>query len=160
MKHLILFFLLFSTVAWAQPRRMGDGPRMRGMGMMQDLKLADDQRQQVDKFHSDLQKKQIALHAKIQALQVDLRDGFRDDKPDRAKIESKINDITKLQGEMKTNHLAFWFDVNKILTPEQQKVWKEKPMMMMNREGGCGMRGPMHRMGMGMMGDDGPGEDD
>ena len=159
MKNLLVLFLLFSTVAWAQPRRMGDGPPMRGM--METLKLTDDQRQQMGKLHSDLEKKQIAIHAKIQSLRIDVRDAFREDKPDKGKIESKINEITKLQGEMKTNHLALWFDVNKILAPEQQKIWKEAPMMM-HQEEGPGMRRGMHRPMPhdGMMGDEDPESED
>jgi len=159
MKNLLLLFLLFSTAAWAQPRRMGDGPKMRGMQMMENLKLTDDQQKQVGKLHSELERKQIFARAKIQALRVDVREAFREDKPDRGKIESKINEITKLQGEMKTNHLALWFDVNKILTPEQQKMWKQAPMMM-ERMRGQGMRRPIHRMGMGMMDDDDSGTTD
>lgn len=159
MKNLLLLFLLFSTVAWAQPRRMGDGPPVRGM--MEKLKLTYDQSQQLGKLHSELEKKQIAVRAKIQTLRVDVRDAFGDDKPDRAKIESKINEITKLQGEMKTSHLALWFDVNKILTPEQQKIWKEAPMMM-QREGAPGMRRGMHRPmpHEEMMGDNDPEPED
>lgn len=116
---------------------------------MEKLNLTDDQRKQVDKLHSDLQKRQIALRAKIQSARVDVQDAFREDKPDRAKIEAKLSEITKAQGEMKNNHVAFWFDVSKILTPDQQKLWKQTPMM--QRRGGEGMRGmhrPLQRMRM------------
>ena len=166
MKNLLLFLFLFSTVAWAQPRAMGDASPMRGMRMMDRMKLTDEQRQQVGKLHSDLEKKQIAIRAKIQALRVDMRDAFRDEKPDKGKIESKMNEVTKLQGEMKSNYLAFWFDVNKMLIPEQQKIWKEAPMMMNGMKGAGmrgGMRGRMHcrGKGMGMMGgDDSPEPED
>jgi Spy/CpxP family protein refolding chaperone len=135
MKHLLLLTMILSTAAFAQPRRGWDDRPMRGIREMQKLDLTDDQRKQVDKLHSDLQKKQIALRAKIQAIRIDVRDAFREAKPDRGKIESKVNDITKAQGELKTNHLAFWFDVNKILTAEQQKVWREAPMMMCRGRG-------------------------
>lgn len=151
MKNILLLFLLFSTVAWAQPREKREGHV--GGRMMEKLNLTDDQRKQVGKLHSDLQKKQIALRSKVQTLRVDVRDSFREEKPDRGKIELKLTEITKLQGEMKTNHVAFWFDVNKALTPEQQKIWKEAPMMM-HRGYGEGMRRGVQRHRMGTMDED------
>jgi protein CpxP len=151
MKNLLVLLILFTTVAMAQPRKMGEASPIRGR-LMEKLNLTDDQRKQVDKLHSDLQKKQITLRARIQSARVDVRDAFREDKPDRGKIESKLSDITKAQGEMKTNHVAFWFDVNKILTPEQQKIWKQAPKMLQHGRGEGMHR--MHRMGMmGVAGD-------
>lgn len=129
MKNLLLLFVIFTTVALAQPGNMGYGLQRMGMRMTEKLNLTDEQREQVDKFHSELQKKQIALRSKIQTLRIDVRDAFREEKPDRGKIESKLGEITKLQAEMRMNHVAFWFEVNKILTPEQQKLWREAPMM-------------------------------
>lgn len=150
MKKLMLLFILFTTAALAQPRKMSLEPPMRGMRIIEQLDLNEDQRKQVDKLHSDLEKKQIALRAKIQSARVDVRDAFREDKPDRGKIESKLNEITKAQGEMRTNHVAFWFDVYKILSPEQQKIWKQVPMMMKQGrgEGIWGKPRPQHRMKM------------
>ena len=154
MKYFIAFLLFATSVAWTQPRRMNDNdPPNHKMGMMERLKLNDTQRDQVQRLHSDLEKKQIALRSRVQTLRIDVRDAFREDKPDRGKIESKINEISKAQSEMKLNHLAFWFDVNRLLTPEQQKIWKERPMM-----GGLGvrhpMRGPMRHMQMETRDDD------
>jgi Spy/CpxP family protein refolding chaperone len=149
MKNLLMFLIMLTSVAMAQPRKMGDGRPMRGIPVIEKLNLSDDQRKQVDKLHSDLQKKQIALRAKIQSARVDVRDAFREDKPDRAKIEAKLSEITKAQGEMKNNQVAFWFDVNKILTPDQQKIWKQAAMM--HRRAGEGMRGghrPLHHKRM------------
>lgn len=153
MKNLIIL-LLATTVAWAQPRWMDDdndsSPRFGRMMLADKLNLTDEQQKQFDKLQSDLQKKQIGLRSKIQSMRIDVRDEFRGDKLDKGKIESKLGEISKLQNEMKMNHVAFWFDVNKILTPDQQKVWKEHHVMLgrgMDRHHGR-KRGGI-QMGMG-----------
>ena len=91
-----------------------------------------------------MEKKQIELQAKIQSLRVDLRGLFRDEKPNQDKIESKISEISKLQTETKLAHIGMWFSVNKLLTSEQQKMWKEMGMMHMQGNGQMPMM--KHRM--------------
>lgn len=146
MKRLILFIMLATSMTVAQPQwDDDDSPPFRGKGAIcEKLDLSSDQQKQFDKMQSDMQKKQIDIRSKIQSLRIDIKDIFKEDNPDKGKIESKMNEITKLQGEMKKNHLDFWFGVNKILKPEQQKIWKEHRMMMgagMGQRGGHGMKG-------------------
>ena len=132
MKRIILFFMLATTMITAQPRRTDDdNASPGGFGrkfMIEKLELNADQQKQFDKFQSDVQKNQIGLHAKVQALRIDIRDLMREENPNQPKIGSMLTEISKLQNEMKLNHLGFWFNVNKILTPDQQKVWKDHPM--------------------------------
>ena len=134
----ILFILFFmSAVSLAQHRWINESDDEHGhmpphhdpMAMMERLKLTGDQQKQMGKLHDDMQKNQIAFRAKIQSLQIDVRSLFREDNPEQAKIEAEIQEISKTQTEMKLNHLGFWFKVNAILTPDQQKIWKEHPMM-------------------------------
>ena len=130
MKKVILFTLLAATVAIAQPRRMAHPGARQGMErIIEHLDLKEDQQKQFHKLHSLLQKNQIATHAKIQALRIDLRELFNIDGPDKSAIESKLTEISKMQNEMKLNHTAFWFDVNKMLTADQQKIWRHVPML-------------------------------
>jgi len=154
MKRLLLALACMATLATAQPRQemMDDDTAPMGRGhRMEQLKLTDDQEKQVDKLRSDMQKDQIALHSKIKTLRVDLREQFGADKPERGKIESLISEIGKLQTDAKLRHHAFWFDVNKLLTADQQKLWKEHRGMGM-RDGESGMMGGRRMMkGRGMM---------
>ncbi len=142
----ILAVLLFATASvWAQP--MGGDGRIIKM-----LKLTDDQQKQFDKVQSDFQKKQIDLRSKIETMRVDLRELLRADEPDQAKIESKMTEISKVQNDMKLASVAHWFSVNKMLTPEQQKTWKEhRQMMAMDGPGTIGerLRGFWDRMRQG-----------
>jgi Spy/CpxP family protein refolding chaperone len=144
--------LLMATIGFGQPR--GTGPRDdRPMPMhdraMQQLKLTDEQQRQFDQLRTNQQKRQIDTRAKIQSLRLDVRSQFKSDNPDRAKIESMTDQISKLQSDMKKNRIGFWFDVQKMLTPEQQKIWKERSLAMMDRGEKSGWREHgMHR-GMG-----------
>jgi len=162
MKRLILFLTLATSMIIAQPQWDDDNaPPFCGKGAISEkLDLNGDQQKQFDQLQSDMQKKQIDIHSKIQSLRIDIKDLFKEDNPDKGKIESKMNEVTKLQGEIKKNHLDFWFGVNKILKSEQQKIWKEHPMMMGKGMGkgqmqgmsgrGHGMRGRHMERGMGM----------
>ena len=125
----IALMMFLCTFASAQPddEMMPRGMRER---IAERLDLSADQQKQFDKLRSDLEKQQITLRSKIRIAHVELADLFRDEAPDRAKIEAKQNEIIKLQGESRLSRTGFWFDVNKILKPEQQKNWKQHLNMM------------------------------
>jgi Spy/CpxP family protein refolding chaperone len=146
MKRIIFFLMVASSLVAAQPQTMDDNPHGGGPGfgrgfMVEKLDLKPDQEKQFESLQSDLQKKQIDLRAKVQTSRIELRDLMNDDVPNKSKIESKMGDISKLQNEMKLNHLNFWFAVNKFLTPEQQKIWKNHPMKFGMEVGAKGDRG-------------------
>jgi Spy/CpxP family protein refolding chaperone len=127
MKYVILVLLTVSF-AFGQPGPFGGGKGMGGQGicgMENKLELNADQQKKVETFRSDMQKKQIDLMAKVKTMRVELRDLYNNENPDQKAIESKITEIGKLQNDMKLNHTNFWFAVNKILTADQQKIWKE-----------------------------------
>ena len=154
MKRIVLFIILATSVIAAQSKWDYDDARpFRWQGRAcEELDLSTDQQSQFDKLQSEMQKKDVDLHSKVQTLRIDIKDLFKEDIPDKGKIESKMNEITKLQGEMKISHLDFWFGVNKILKPEQQKIWKEHRMMMEQKNPRGmhdGMRKQMGRRGRG-----------
>jgi Spy/CpxP family protein refolding chaperone len=129
----------------------------RGEGTTDKLNLTSDQEKQFGKLQTEMQKEQIEIRSKIQSLRLDLRDMFRDENLDQGKIESKLDEIDKLQTKIRKNHLDFWFGVNKILKPEQQKIWKQHRMILgdgMGPRDGRGMRegGGRQRGGCGQGG--------
>jgi Spy/CpxP family protein refolding chaperone len=146
MKQLIFLFLIAASITMAQPRWSDDNDRgdgtAFGRGMMiEKLELKPEQEKQFESMRSEMQKKQIDMRSKIQALRIDMRDLMNEDSPSQAKIESKMSEISKLQNEMKMSHLDFWFGVNKFLTPEQQKIWKNHPMKFGDGAGPRGFSG-------------------
>lgn len=152
MNRIILFLFLAASVALAQPRMMerrepaGRGDRQEKLFKKLDLK--DEQLLKVKPLRSELRKEQIGLRAKIQTLRVELRDLFDVQNPDKVATESKVNEISKLQGELKLKMVTFWFDVNSILTPDQQKIWKRVPREVLRENGKGRFNGWRHRMGM------------
>ena len=138
-QFLYICVMLLATVAWSQekgPEAKHKGGQQHTMGgretqpgMRGRLKLTDDQRKQFETLSSALEKKTIALRSTIMSKRVDLRDLFRDENPNKEKIEAVQNEIGKLELEMKINRTDFWFDVNNILTPEQKKIWKHELAM-------------------------------
>ena len=126
----------------------GDRMPMRGR-MMEALNLTDQQKGQMEKLRTDLEKKQVTVQGKIAVLRVELKELFQAENPERGAIEKKMKEVSDLQHQLKINGLDHLFAVKAILTPDQQKVWK-KHMLAMGEER-MGMRmgnGPEGRMKM------------
>jgi Spy/CpxP family protein refolding chaperone len=144
----VLFVFAFSILsAQEKPNQM---PGHQPFGVLGKLNLTDEQKSKMRDMKSELQKKQIALRSKIQIMRVEVKQLITADKLDKLAVEKKFNEIAKLQVEQKINLLNERSAINDILTPEQQKIWKECRNMR-------GMRGKMMikdrirgRMGTGM----------
>jgi Spy/CpxP family protein refolding chaperone len=123
----VAILLAASTFAFAQPPG-GPGQRDRMMDrrehLRQDMHLTDQQESQVKKLHLELERKQAQVRSKIQLARLDMKEMYLSDKLDRAAIEKSVKQVSDLQEQMKMNFIDFWFSVNGILTPEQQKTWK------------------------------------
>jgi Spy/CpxP family protein refolding chaperone len=145
---ILLLGFVFTLAAQSGPPMGMDKPPMH-QAMMDELKLNDQQKKDVDKIHSDAQKEQIDGHSEIAKARVELKDLLKADNPNQSSIEKKMNDISGLENQAQSKHLNVWFSINKLLTPDQQKVWKKT---LANHGAMRGMRGQM-RMGgrMGMM---------
>ena len=152
---LLISFLLIFPVSQLFSQglgRMGDGPMTPRMQLMEELKLTDGQKKEVEKLHFDMQKQMIAQRSKIATSRLELQHMLRADNPDKAVLEKKINEVSQLATQVHMMRLSQWFAVNKLLNADQQKVWKKAlnmragmaERMRMNR----GMRGTM---GRGMM---------
>jgi Spy/CpxP family protein refolding chaperone len=140
---IISMSIFIFSLAWTQPMGgMHEGMPMRPvMKLMEELKLTDDQKKDVQKLHFDLQKQMITQMSKIAGARVDLQQLLKADNPDRAAIEKKITEISQLAGQTGTIMLGQWFAVNKLLTAEQQKTWKKALGMGGMMGGGMGMMG-------------------
>ena len=129
MKHaFLLASLICASLAVAQPGPMHRGPMGQGGRelLAERLNLTDDQAKQFETLTSALEKKQIAIRSKIMSLRVDLRGLMREENPSKADIQGVQGQIGTLRAELQANRTDFWFDVNKILTPDQRKDWKHR----------------------------------
>ncbi len=143
------------TSAFSQnTQRPNLGPRHARI--VENLKLSDSQKKDFETVNSDFAKKRVEQQAKVKVAGIELHSLLQSDNPDRSAIEKKINEISDLQAQNRMLRVDHWFAVNKILTPDQQKIWKEvleRPMRgrcagRMGRMNGAGTM--MQRGGMRM----------
>jgi Spy/CpxP family protein refolding chaperone len=131
---LVAMVALVSALAFGQ---MAQGGGQRGgqpgvrQAMMKKLNLTEQQQTQMRKLRADLEKKNIQTSSKIQLARIDMKELMLADKPDRTALEKKLREITDLQHQRKLDRLDHMLAVNALLTPEQQKGWREG----MNRTG-------------------------
>lgn len=162
LRSLLSSLLILSAALFAQP-----GP---GKKMMKELNLTDAQQEQFEKLTFDTQKKQIELGAKLATLKLEMKRLMAAESIDRSAIEKKMNEIADQQVALKMNRLNGWMEKNKVLTADQQKIWrdvlrrqtemlesKDRPAMMrkMMRMNRSMPGGPMHEAPM-MNDEDGP----
>ncbi len=126
----VLCSIFVLTTAHGQnPQQANFGPRHARI--VESLKLSDSQKQDFEKLNTDFAKQRVAQQAKVKVAGIELHSLLLAEKPDRSAIEKKINEIGDLRAQNRMLHIDHWFEVNKILTPDQQKIWKgvlERPM--------------------------------
>ena len=132
MKKLVVFLLTLmafgSTLVIAQPGGRHEGPgRMTGRreDLKESLHLTDQQEAQVKKLHLGLERSQAEIQSKIRLARIDMKEIYISDKLDRSGIEKLVKQVSDLEYQRKMNFIGFWFSVNGILTPDQQKQWKQ-----------------------------------
>ena len=119
------------------------GPEAR---MLRQLKLTDDQQKSIGTLRLELRKKIVGQQARIKTSRVELTELFRADQPIQSAIEKKISEISQFQSEQRLLVVNQWFAVNKLLTPEQQKIWKKASGQFLAQRRGQFMRGRTARM--------------
>lgn len=126
---LIVGMLLLSSSSFlkAQPDEPIDQrPMLRQhMRILGDLKLTDDQKKQLEQIRFTFGKELIDHAAKAASARLELQQLFKADNPDKVAIEKKLSEISQIQTQGRMLFVNHWFNVNKMLTPEQQKVWKK-----------------------------------
>ncbi len=97
--------------------------------MMAELKLSDAQKEQIGKLRFEHQKSMIDARARTQKARLELRQLMHAEKPDRAVIDKSLRAVSDAQLQQKTLRVDHWFAVRSLLTPEQQEIWKNMPLM-------------------------------
>jgi Spy/CpxP family protein refolding chaperone len=149
MKNIVILtavmLMAFGTNLIARPEEAN--PYQKYMGK---LNLTEAQKKDVDKIRFDAEKQAIAQRAKVATARVELRQLLKADDPDRSAIEKKMNEIADLGVKQHMIRVDAWFSINKLLTPDQQKTWKQvlsnAPTMRRNmmRRNFMNDRGGMH----------------
>ena len=132
MKKFLLALLVMGCVGagWAQEQPEAQPPKkeMRDMHrphLFAEMKLTDAQKAQMKNIRYETRKHEIELKAKLEMSQLELTQLVSADEPDKEAIQKKISEVASDKTALAVNKLNGWFETNKILTPEQQKVWKD-----------------------------------
>lgn len=121
--HAILCSLFAFTFAFGQgPERPHAGPPHTRV--LEKLNLSDAQKKDIEKLNTDFAKQLVDQQAKVKIAAIELHSLMKADSPDKGAIEKKINQISDLQAQNRMLGVDHWFSVNKLLNPDQQKIWK------------------------------------
>ncbi|HTY36603.1 MAG TPA: periplasmic heavy metal sensor [Bacteroidota bacterium] len=129
MKRLLIILTLTALTLSAASAQWGAGQQKRGGNMRERLvtalKLTDEQKKTFESLRVDMEKKSIEQQAHIRTARLELRELFKADQPNQSAIEKKLGELSQLQTQRRSLVVDHWFAVNKMLTPDQQKVWKK-----------------------------------
>ncbi len=113
--------------------RMHNNIGMYRAEMLKKLKLTDEQKEKISTLRIDFQKKMIDLRADLQKDKLNLKELKVKGDFNRNDVIASVEKINKSKNAIAlavANHLL---DVYEVLTPEQQKIWKENSPMMNGR---------------------------
>jgi Spy/CpxP family protein refolding chaperone len=109
------------------PERAGQGMRQRLTHVREraaeKLNLSDAQQKEMRKLRLELERKNTPLQSQIRLARLEIQEQMMADKPDRAKIEKFMKQVSELELQAKLNRLDHQFAVRGILTPDQLKNW-------------------------------------
>jgi Spy/CpxP family protein refolding chaperone len=111
--------MIFSVQSFSRP----DGTK-HIQKFMEKLNLTDEQKKDVEKIHFDAEKQTIAQKAEMETARVELQQLLKTNTPDKSDIEKKISEMSDIGVQVRMIKINSWFAINKLLTPDQQKIWK------------------------------------
>ncbi|HLP17449.1 MAG TPA: Spy/CpxP family protein refolding chaperone [Bacteroidota bacterium] len=92
-------------------------------GFLASLNLTDSQKSDLRKLRTEREKRGVELRANMEKARIDLRALLMSDTPDKSAIEKKMKDVAQCEADLRMNRIDGWFETNKLLTPDQQKIW-------------------------------------
>ncbi len=123
---LVLVFGLILT-SQALAARKGHRPG-RGLGLLmfsEKLGLSDEQKSKIESIKLKAEKGTISKKAELETANLDLRELLKADKPDRAAIRKKVNEISKLRADLNMIRIDSMLDSKAVLTSEQLENLKK-----------------------------------
>jgi len=110
------------------------------------LNLSDEQQRTIRPMRYELEKMLISVREQTGLAKLELRQLLDAENPDKADIANSLGKISQLDLQRKTLRLNHWFEVRKVLTPDQREKWNR--MMQMRIGGGrSGFRDARREMG-------------
>ena len=97
-------------------------------GMCDDLKLTEKQDVQMMDLRLEHQKQILPLRTELQGKMAELKLLRIEENPNLKKIDSKIDEISKLRSKVQKTNVRHQLEVRKLLTPEQQKIFDSRAL--------------------------------
>jgi Spy/CpxP family protein refolding chaperone len=117
---IIAGLIVFSAQLYSQPAES------KGFKVyFEKMNITEKQKEKFEKMRVEMEKESIELRAKIPKTQIEFEQLLKGNDPKRIFIKSKLNEIARLEVELRMLRIELWFDINDELTPEQQKIWKK-----------------------------------
>lgn len=113
-------------------------------GCMAKLNLTDKQKDEMQSLKKAFMEQKANHHEAMMKFHQSIRELMNADKPDMAVVEKKLDEQSKLWIKGQKDMIEHMMKMKAILTPEQQKIWKDhmmnckdkcKDMKMMKHEG-------------------------
>jgi len=120
------------------PGRGGRHGMGRGMGYLKQLDLTEQQEDRIEAIHDKQRRSAIEIRKNLELAQLDMRKLMRADTPDRRAIETQVDRMSGLRGQLQKSQVNSLLDVRGVLTPEQL----QKLEQLRSEGGGRGRRGP------------------
>jgi len=146
--------------------RHGFGGGGRGFGFMrllndpavrQQVGITDEQAAKIRQQATDFRKAEIRNRADLAVKRIDLQNLMAADKPDRAAIDSKLQEISASQLAMAKSAVDFRLNMRDAITPEQRAKLRQVMKDRWSRDGRGGPGGRGGPRGAGRGGHRGPG---
>ena len=116
--------LLALSVSLSQDRMAPPNRENVRARVLRELKLTDDQKKSIESLRFEMRKKAVEQQAQVKTARLELAELFKADQPNQSAIQKKVGEISQLQSQQRLLFVDHWFAVNKLLTPDQQKIWK------------------------------------
>lgn len=109
-------------------------PRDKGEGKFGELNLTPEQQAGLKKIREKYDTRREDLLFLMREKKLEMVKMLKEDKPDRKKLERKLEEITKLEADRQRLFLDEFFEVREILTPKQAKIFTRKTMKFLLRD--------------------------
>lgn len=117
----IVFIISISQVILAQRYFRDDQYRHRDSDYF-DLKLTETQRIKIEELELNLEKEISPLLSELRVKDLELQHLYNRANPDEQKIETKINEIIKIENALAEKESSYYEKVRNLLTEEQKRI--------------------------------------
>lgn len=119
----LAFVFNFAHAANAQKQQPGTSSKEKAKGGMG---LTPEQLEKLKALHIKFDDVRENMMIEIQIRKLELAKLLKAEEPEQKKIEAKLDEINQIEGQLHKTMIAEYFEIRKILTPEQRRFFVRK----------------------------------